>query len=137
MGLATQTEGAVTIAIARDPALVRTARLVAAAVARRADRPDAVIEAVRLAVGEACAVMIGVDDASHPSPPADAADRVEVSLHSDGTSFVVTVRGSIAPADPSFEGIDLDPWALLRGVSDDLTIEESDVATRVRMTWPL
>ena len=133
MALATQTEGAVTIAIARDPALVRTARLVAAAVARRADRPDTVIEAVRLAVGEACAVMIGVEE---QAADLDPVDRVEVSLHSDPTSFVVRVSGTIAPADPSFEGIDLDPWALLRGISDELTIEADGAVTTVRMTWP-
>jgi len=133
MGLATQTEGAVTIAIARDPALVRTARLVAAAVARRADRPDAVIEAVRLAVGETCAVMIGVDE---PPGGVDPDDRVEVSLSVHGGAFVVTVRGTVAEPDSSFEGIDLDPWALLRGISDDLSIEADDGVTSVRMSWP-
>ena len=133
MGLATQTEGAVTIAIARDPALVRTARLVAAAVARRADRPDTVIEAVRLAVGEACAVMIGVDE---PEGGVDPTERVEVGLKADSRAFVVTVHGSVAPADPSFEGIDLDPWALLRGISDELTIESDNGVTAVRMSWP-
>ena len=132
MGLATQTEG-VTIAIARDPALVRTARLVAAAVARRADRPDTVIEAVRLAVGEACAVMIGVDE---PTTPVDPAERVEVTLRSDERRFAVTVSGSIAAPDPSFEGIDLDPWALLRGISDELTIASEGDVTTVRMSWP-
>lgn len=133
MGVATQTESAVTIAIARDPALVRTARLVAASVARRADRPDSVIEAVRLAVGETCAVMIGVDE---PAGGVDPEDRVEVSLRSDNGTFVVTVRGSIAEADPSFEGIDLDPWALLRGISDDLAIDSEGAVTTVRMAWP-
>ena len=133
MGLATQTEGAVTIAIARDPALVRTARLVAAAVARRADRPDTVIEAARLAVGEACAVMIGIDE---PVETAAADDRIEISLRAEMSRFVVTVRGRIAPADPSFEDIDLDPWTLLEGISDELTIESQDGVTTVRMTWP-
>ena len=135
MGLATQTDGAVTIAIARDPALVRTARLVAAAVARRADRADAVIEAVRLAVGEACAVMIGVDEPASSSA-LGADDRVEVSLTPDRSGFVVTVRGAVADADPTFEGIDLDPWALLRGIAEDLSITEDGGVTTVRMTWP-
>jgi hypothetical protein len=132
MGLATQTDG-VTIAIARDPALVRTARLVAAAVARRADRPDTVIEAVRLAVGEACAVMIGVDE---PPTRVDPAERVEVTLRNHEEAFAVTVSGSIAAPDPSFEGIDLDPWALLRGISDELTISSDGAVTTVRMSWP-
>ncbi len=49
----------ITISIARDPALVRTVRLVAAAVARRPSQDEEFVEEVRLAVGEACAVMVG------------------------------------------------------------------------------
>jgi hypothetical protein len=48
----------VSIAISRDPSLVRTVRLVAAAVARRASSNEELVEEVRLAVGEACAVMV-------------------------------------------------------------------------------
>ena len=56
---AARTAPAVTVSIARDPALVRTVRLVAAAVARRAASDEEFVEEVRLAVGEACALMVG------------------------------------------------------------------------------
>ena len=46
------------------PAHVRTARLVAAAVARRAGVDEAVLDEVRLAVGEACSRAVA------PAPPA-------------------------------------------------------------------
>ena len=46
-----RTAAAVTVTIARDPALVRTVRLVAASVARRAGRDEEFVEEVRLAAG--------------------------------------------------------------------------------------
>ena len=54
-----RTASAVTVTIARDPALVRTVRLVAASVARRAGRDEEFVEEVRLAAGEACALFLG------------------------------------------------------------------------------
>ena len=57
----------VVLEIARDPALVRTVRLVAAAFARRNGADEDVVEEVRLAVGEACAVMIGTEGPSLPA----------------------------------------------------------------------
>ena len=41
------------------PAHVRTARLVATAVARRSGVPEALLDEVRLAVGEACSRAVG------------------------------------------------------------------------------
>jgi anti-sigma regulatory factor (Ser/Thr protein kinase) len=43
-----------------DPAYVRTARQVAAAVARRAGLPDSLIDEVRLATGEACSRAVAL-----------------------------------------------------------------------------
>ncbi|NEE57431.1 ATP-binding protein, partial [Streptomyces sp. SID8455] len=43
-----------------QPEHVRTARLVAAAVARRAGVDEAVLDEVRLAVGEACSRAVGL-----------------------------------------------------------------------------
>ena len=56
---AARTATGITVAIARDPALVRTVRLVAAAVARRTSQDEEFVEEVRLAVGEACALLVG------------------------------------------------------------------------------
>ncbi len=123
--------GDVTIAIARDPALVRTVRLVTAAVARRSDCKDAVVEEIRLAVGEACAVMIGSDGAS-----AGSSEQVQVVL-SAGGGFHVTVTGRVEGDDPGFRDIGLDPWALLGGLSEDLMVHEHDGVTELRMSWPL
>jgi hypothetical protein len=127
-----RTHAGISIAIARDPSLVRTVRLVAAAVARRASADEDFVEEVRLAVGEACAVMVagltGSAEAGDNSDKIrlqmDIAERLHVSLHctSDG------------PA--SFDGSPIDPWALLRGLTDDLVVTNHVGATSVAMSWP-
>jgi hypothetical protein len=65
----------VTVTFARDTALVRTVRLIAAAVARRAARDEDFVEEVRLAVGEACGLLAAVS----PDDPA-AGDPVTVRI---------------------------------------------------------
>ncbi len=131
MTTATQTEGDVTIAITRDPALVRTVRLVAAAVARRAACKDSLIEEIRLAVGEACAVMIGPEETGAP-----ADEQIAVQLHADA-QFTVTVTGRLDGMDAGFADVGVDPWALLQGLSDDVVVTEVDGVTTLRMSWPL
>lgn len=133
----------VSISIARDPALVRTVRLVTAAVARRAALDEAVIEEVRLAVGEACAVLIGLDaqdggavarmEGGAHEHPDDQQVRVKLSVER-GIGAVVEGRMADVPRD--VDGLDLTPWALLMGLSEDVTVEESGETTRVRMSWP-
>ena len=126
----TEVGAEVQMAIARDPSLVRTVRLVAAAVARRADCPDGLVEEIRLAVGEACAVMIGLDET-----PQDSREHVEVQIGTaDG--FTVTVSGRLDSDDSGFGDIGLDPWALLRGISETLEVSDEGGVTTLRMTWP-
>ena len=125
----------VTIAIARDPALVRTVRLVAAAVARRSGQDEGAVEEIRLAVGEACAVMIGLDEASTESGDAGAVDPVTVGLNGKH-GFRVTVSGRVGSSDAGYEGILSDPWMLLRGIDQNLTVEERDEVTTVTVSWP-
>jgi anti-sigma regulatory factor (Ser/Thr protein kinase) len=119
----------ITVAIARDPALVRTVRLIAAAVARRASHDEELVEEVRLAVGEACALMVGVDGAG--SGP------VTVTLAMDGRLVVeVVATGRVALADADDADLDgVEPWALLRGLIEDLDVEQSGDTTTLRMSW--
>jgi anti-sigma regulatory factor (Ser/Thr protein kinase) len=130
MSVATQ-QGEVTIAITRDPALVRTVRLVAAAVARRAACKDSLIEEIRLAVGEACAVMIGADETVVTDH-----EQIAVQLQTEGT-FKVIVTGRVDGVDAGFADIGVDPWALLQGLSDDVVVQETDGITTLTMAWPL
>jgi hypothetical protein len=131
MPVATQTDPEVSIAIARDPALVRTVRLVAAAVARRADCEDSLIEEIRLAVGEACAVMIGLEEGGNRDD-----GQVEVRIRAE-EKFAVTVTGRVDTEETEFGDIGLDPWALLRGLCEELSVSEKGAGTVLRMSWPI
>jgi anti-sigma regulatory factor (Ser/Thr protein kinase) len=131
---AARTATGITVAIARDPALVRTVRLVAAAVARRTSQDEEFVEEVRLAVGEACALLVGQDVLPGPSPsPVEVRMRVE-----DRLRVSVVAAGSVAAQDAPTSDIDgVEPWALLRGLIDDFEISQDDGSTVLSMSWPL
>lgn len=129
------------------PAHVRTARLVAAAVARRCGVDEAVLDEVRLAVGEACSRAVHLHLAHCP-------DRsVAVTLVDDATTFRVAVAdeaptGEDAEADfgdltdvadlvddavPPGVGL-----AVISGLVDDVSFESGrDGGLVVRMSWPI
>ena len=155
----------VTLTFSALPAHVRTARLVATAVARRANVDPALLDEVRLAVGEACSRAVNLHAQHSPEEP------VEVTLSDDGR-FVVVVRdrgpageqvaggGDVPAADlvdpgdmtapassPSGEddfgpGPDLMPGgfglAIITGLVDDAVVSTPDdgAGTAVCMSWP-
>ena len=124
----------ITVSICRDPALVRTVRLVVAAVARRTPRDEEFVEEVRLAVGEACALLVGPD-----ASQAVSASPVEVSMRlEDRLRVVVRAAGAVAAEDDPTSDIDgIEPWALLRGLIEDFSISRDDGVTELSMSWPL
>ncbi|MDP9417917.1 MAG: ATP-binding protein [Actinomycetota bacterium] len=129
------------------PAHVRTARLVAAAVARRAGLDDAVLDEVRLAVGEACSRAVELHRRHCPSDP------VTVTLDDGGSAFAVAVADRVSqdpkaaehPLETITNEADLDTEALPAGVGlavitglvDDLEVEPVNGGAVVRMTWPV
>jgi serine/threonine-protein kinase RsbW len=74
------------------PAHVRTARLVATAVARRSGIDESLLDEVRLAVGEACSRAVEAHRKHCPGQP------IRVALRDDGERFEVVVTDA-APAD--------------------------------------
>src|SRR5258708_40075656 len=70
-----QTMATVEMTFTPLPAHVRTARLVATAVARRSGVPEALLDEVRLAVGEACSRAVEVHQEHCPAVPV----RVELT----------------------------------------------------------
>jgi serine/threonine-protein kinase RsbW len=74
------------------PAHVRTARLVATAVARRSGVDESLLDEVRLAVGEACSRAVEAHRKHCPEQP------IRVALSDDGERFEVMVTDA-APAD--------------------------------------
>jgi serine/threonine-protein kinase RsbW len=127
------------------PAHVRTARLVAAAVARRSGVTEAVLDEVRLAVGEACSRAVQLHRRHCPDRP------VIVTLVDDTRAFRVAVADE-APTDAevsSFEDLthsadlDQDPvppgvgLAVISGLVDEVAVEPGrDSGLVVRMSWP-
>ena len=124
------------------PAHVRTARLLAASLARRTGVDESVIDEVKLAVGEACARAVGINQR-------DAAE-VLVELSDDDATFVVTVhdRGRVAAVPDLLDVDELaagdDPTAplpagfglaVIAGLVDDLDVSADDAGTVVRMSW--
>ncbi len=76
------------------PAHVRTARLVATAVARRSGVDESLLDEVRLAVGEACSRAVEAHRRHCPAEP------VRIEMTDQDQRFVVTVSDH-APAGPA------------------------------------
>lgn len=123
------------------PVHVRTARLVATAVARRSGVAESLLDEVRLAVGEACSRAVEAHQRHCPGVP------IRVALADDGEQFEVVVSDAVAesehdlPAGPglpagngSSAGADLG-LAVIIGLADDVRIESSESGTSVTMSW--
>ena len=116
------------------PAHVRTARLVAAAVARRSGVDESLLDEVRLAVGEACSRAVEEHRLHCPTEPVrlaltEEAGRFEVEV--TDTSLRPAGAGGGAPAVPGGFGI-----AVIAGLADDVQISETSAGTSIRMSWP-
>ena len=130
------------------PAHVRTARLVAVSLARRAGVQEQTLDEIRLAVGEAASRAVGRHQSSCPDEP------VLVRLTDGSGAFVAEVRDvagehEIVPPhqllaedseselalfdDGLPSGVEL---AVIGGLVEDVTIEHDATGSSVIMTWP-
>ncbi|MFI1394105.1 ATP-binding protein [Streptomyces sp. NPDC020681] len=130
-----------------QPEHVRTARLVAAAVARRAGVDEAVLDEVRLAVGEACSRAVGL----HRSYGITAPVRVVLSEEektfsievvdeiptagAEGSEGAHGARG-VADEDMDSEGEDGMGLAVISGLVDDVEVSSTEEGGVIRMSWP-
>jgi anti-sigma regulatory factor (Ser/Thr protein kinase) len=135
------------------PEHVRTARLVAAAVARRAGVDEAVLDEVRLAVGEACTRAVALHASSGVTAP------VRVVLTEDEKKFSIEVgdeapravpgsapgaradESSGAPALSADEAVaeeeDEMGLAVISGLVDDVEVMADETGGLIRMSWPI
>ena len=146
------------------PVHVRTARLVATAVARRSGVAESLLDEVRLAVGEACSRAVEAHQRHCPEEP------VRVSLTDNGEQFEVVVTDAVPGAEPAgtsaagnghgapeagqpagFTGPgaglavtdgevpmrlpDDVGLAVIAGLADDVRITAADPGTSVTMSW--
>jgi serine/threonine-protein kinase RsbW len=89
----------VTLRLTPQRAHVRTARLVAAAMARRSGLPEDLLDEVRLAVGEACGRAVQLHERYGLTEP------VAVTLADDDGRFRVVVH-DLAPRKPGDDALD-------------------------------
>ena len=105
------------------PAHVRTARLVATAVARRSGVDESLLDEVRLAVGEACSRAVEGHQLYCPGEP------VRLALTDLAGRFEVEGLGDAGL--PVGLGI-----AVIEGLADDVQITTTPAGTSIRMSWP-
>ncbi|HEU4542086.1 MAG TPA: ATP-binding protein [Jiangellaceae bacterium] len=79
----------VELRFAARPAHVRTARQVAVTLARRAKLAEPVLDAVRLAVGEACGLVVALQRETRPNDPV-------VVTFDDSRGLAIDVHGVVA-----------------------------------------
>ncbi|MGW4561388.1 ATP-binding protein [Streptomyces sp. NPDC004561] len=124
------------------PEHVRTARLVAAAVARRAGVDEAVLDEVRLAVGEACSRAVGLHQSVGITAP------VKVALIEEEKQFSIEVGdeaphatpGGDTPGDAQNVEAEVEEdemgLAVISGLVDDVEVTTGQHGGLIRMTWP-
>lgn len=105
------------------PDHVRTARLLAARVARDQGAADDLVEDIRLAVGEACALHVG------------ESEFLEMTLSNHADALTVTVR-HLGRSDVGTPQLSPDARDLSRVLLQALTPELSEAAEGLVLTWP-
>lgn len=126
------------------PAHVRTARLIATAVARRGGVEDALLDEVRLAVGEACSRAVEAHQRQCPEEP------VKVELRDGIDRFEVVVTDRVPDDDPARAGGGAEPadltelngdlnlgFAVIAGLADDVDIASTPAGVQITMSWPV
>jgi anti-sigma regulatory factor (Ser/Thr protein kinase) len=110
------------------PEHVRTARLVAVAVARRAGMDEVRLDEIRLAVGEVCARAVRRSLMS--GKPGD----VVVELDDQGPTLDVVVTDRAGVGESEEESVSL---PLVRGLADSVSVEAGPggAGGMIRMTW--
>ncbi|MDI9883784.1 ATP-binding protein [Streptomyces sp. HNM0645] len=131
-----------------QPEHVRTARLVAAAVARRAGVDEAVLDEVRLAVGEACSRAVGLHRSHGVTAPVRVLLTEEEKSFSIEVGDEVPVSGVPAGAEAGkhgsgsgddhedADGRDQMGLAVISGLVDDVEVTTGEQGGVIRMTWP-
>ncbi len=127
------------------PAHVRTARLVATAVARRSGVAEALLDEVRLAVGEACSRAVEVHQEHCPAEPVrvsltGAEKRFEVVVTNTAGSDDGMEWSAISDPGPDGQGLPALPGelglAVIAGLADDVQVSRTGDGLSIRMSWP-
>ncbi|MER0241618.1 ATP-binding protein [Streptomyces sp. HSW2009] len=128
------------------PEHVRTARLVAAAVARRAGVDEAVLDEVRLAVGEACSRAVGLHVSHGVTAPVWVAlteeeKKFSIEVGDEAPRAVTAGDGDVTAGGPSGEDAAAEAddemgLAVISGLVDDVEVTSGETGGVIRMSWP-
>jgi anti-sigma regulatory factor (Ser/Thr protein kinase) len=129
------------------PEHVRTARLVAAAVARRAGVDEAVLDEVRLAVGEACSRAVGLHQSHGVTAPVHVVLTDEEKLFSIEVGDQVLLPAPVDPVSAAEAAVRARPdepdaeddmgLAVISGLVDDVEVSSGESGGLIRMSWPI
>ena len=148
----------VEVAFTPLPAHVRTARLVAVAVARRSGVADSLLDEVRLAVGEACSRAVEAHRQHCPAEPVkialtDTGGRFEVVVTDSAPGEAAALNGTTETGDAAAAGSaapgisrplfdaqgglqDGSGLAVIAELADDVRISRTAAGISVCMSWP-
>jgi anti-sigma regulatory factor (Ser/Thr protein kinase) len=144
------------------PVHVRTARLIVTAVARRSGVPEALLDEVRLAVGEACSRAVEAHLEHCPDEPVrlemiDGKRRFEVivsdSVPGDDAAGTLSAESSPGQDPPGESRPGEEDWqelslaglgdgagdlglAVIAGLADDVVVSSTPKGVQIRMSWP-
>ncbi|MFJ1704424.1 ATP-binding protein [Kitasatospora sp. NPDC088346] len=119
------------------PEHVRTARLVAAAVARRVGVDESVLDEVRLAVGEACSRAVGLQQRGGTD------GTVRVALTELEKRFLIEVEDEAGPIGSTSDGEQAEAGeddlglAVITGLVEDVEVGNGAEGGLIRMSWPI
>jgi anti-sigma regulatory factor (Ser/Thr protein kinase) len=106
---------------------------------------EAVLDEVRLAVGEACSRAVGLHRSSGISDPVrvvlieeEKQFSIEVGDEAPrGASPVERIPGTVGADDPDADGEDDDMGlAVISGLVDDVEVTAGENGGQIRMSWP-
>jgi Histidine kinase-like ATPase domain len=135
----------VELSFAAQPAHVRTARQIAVALARRARLAESAMDSVRLAVSEACGLVVALQRAASPADPVTVVfeDQTGLSIDVRGTSSLKEASGDAAMAvlvEAVIPVVDELPagasLAVVSELAPRLEVTTSADGVSLAMSWP-
>lgn len=107
-------------------AFVALLRTIAASVATRLDMDLDHVEDIRLAVSEACAVLLPVAEPG-------SVLTMDVQVQQDGLGATLSVATAAAADAPGAPGEDSFAWTVLRALADEASTEAGDGVVSIRL----
>lgn len=123
--------GVASLSIPPTTEQVRLVRLVAGAAARRSGVDEEVLDEVRLAVGEACALAV----IKHQDSELAADIRIELTDYTD--RFSVRIYDQIPDSSKDPDSDETLALSLIAALAPEIAVEQSGPGNVIEMAWPI